>query len=318
MSAKTWWKLLKQAFKGWNEDEAFRQSAIVAYYSIFSLPGLLILLISIGGAVYGQEAVQGRLVNEISGMIGSDSATSVENMIASSYRSDSGFIMRAVGIGILVFGATTVFFQLQKSLNNIWRVEQKPNSGILRLIFDRAYSLGLILAIGFLLLISLVISAVLGTLSEWMNRQFPDYLLVLVNVLDLIITMGMATVLFALVFKVLPDVNINWRSVWSGAFFTSILFVIGKFLLSFYFGQAEPASSYGAAGSIILIMLWINYTCLILFFGAEFTQAFAQHKGYLFKPAKHARWKAQYKKIDGTDTIVEDNIHDQDSRPAEI
>ncbi|WP_221405723.1 YihY/virulence factor BrkB family protein [Roseivirga echinicomitans] len=296
MGIKTWWKLLKKAFKGWNEDEAFRQSAIVAYYSIFSLPGLLILLISIGGAVYGQEAVQGRLVNEISGMIGYDAAQSVENMIASSYRSDSGFIMRAVGIGILLFGATTVFFQLQKSLNNIWRVEQKPNSGIKRLVFDRAYSLGLILAIGFLLLISLVVSAILAAISEWMSRQFPDYLLVLVNVLDFAITLGMATILFALVFKVLPDVSVNWRSVWSGAFFTAILFIIGKFALSFYFGQAEPASSYGAAGSIVLIMLWINYTCLIMFFGAEFTQAFAEHKDYRFKPAEHARWKAQYKK----------------------
>ncbi len=298
MGIKTWWKLLKQAFKGWNEDEAFRQSAIVAYYSIFSLPGLLILLISIGGAVYGQEAVQGRLVNEISGMIGYDAAQSVENMIASSYRSDSGFIMRGVGIGILLFGATTVFFQLQKSLNNIWRVEQKPGSGIKRLVFDRAYSLGLILAIGFLLLISLVVSAVLAAISEWMSRQFPDYLLVLVNVLDFAITLGMATILFALVFKVLPDVSVNWRSVWSGAFFTAILFIIGKFILSFYFGQAEPASSYGAAGSVVLIMLWINYTCLIMFFGAEFTQAFAEHKGYRFKPAEHARWKAQYEKVD--------------------
>lgn len=288
--------LLKATSKEWMDDDPFRQSAVIAYYSIFSLPALLIILIWIAGAIFGQDAVQGQISEQIGSMLGEDTGETVETMIANAQEQKSNIIMKIVGIATLIFGATTVFFQLQKSLNFIWDVEQNPDSNIKRLLIDRASSLGLIVVIGFLLLISLVASALITSLSDWIKSNFPDYIVYVAEGINLLLSLGIATLLFAIMFKVLPDVEITWSMVWKGAFVTAVLFVIGKFLLGLYFGMASPGSTYGAAGSIILILLWVNYTCLILFFGAEFTQVYARHIGQRLSPSEVARWRPDSRK----------------------
>lgn len=290
------WILLKETFKEWNEDDPFRLSAVVAYYAIFSLPALMIIIISVAGEFLGQEAVQGEVSNQIGGMIGPDAAKSVEAMIASSYTSGNSTIATIIGIGTLLFGATGVFYQLQISLNIIWRVKVNPKEGIKKVLLDRATSLGVIIAIGFLLLISLLLTSVLSVFSNWITSVLPEYTIYLFYVLEFLLSFAIITVLFALIFKILPDVDIEWKTVWVGAAITAILFVIGKFALGIYFGKAEPGSAFGAAGSIILILLWVSYSCMILFFGAEFTKVYARKYKHNISPSSHAIRTPGYEK----------------------
>lgn len=285
--------LIKATGKEFMDEDPFRQSAVVAYYSIFSLPALLIIVIWVAGYFFGQEAIQGQISDQVSEMLGKDTGDMVETMIANAQRQESDLVMKIVGIATLLFGATTVFFQLQKSLNNIWEVEQDPDANLKKMAKDRGLSLGLIIVIGFLLLISLVASALITSLGDFIKTNFPSYMLYIIEIANILLSVGLATVLFAVIFKVLPDVNITWGMVWKGAFITAILFVIGKFLLSLYFGMASPGSTYGTAGSIILILLWVNYSCLIIFFGAEFTQVYARRRGDRIVPSENARWVAE-------------------------
>ena len=281
--------LLKATFKDWMDDEPFDLSAIVAYYSIFSLPALLIIIVTIAGIAFGQEEVQKQLSGQIGSMIGEDTAKDVQAMIASSQKQDNKGIAMIVGIATLLFGATGVFMALQKSLNRIWEVKADPKkSGIKTLIKARALSFGVILAIGFLLLISLALTTGLTALSDWVETRMPDYFLYVFYVINFLLTIVIISLLFALLFKFLPDVKIEWRSVWTGAIITAFLFAIGKFALAFYFGKAEPGSTYGAAGSVILILLWVSYSCLIMFFGAEFTQVYATRYGHSIEPNDNA------------------------------
>jgi membrane protein len=281
--------LLKETFKDWMDDEPFDLSAIVAYYSIFSLPALLIIVVTIAGMVLGQEAVQNQISGQIGGMIGGDAAKDIQTMIANSHQKSNGTIALVVGVATLLFGATGVFIALQKSLNRVWEVKQDPKkSGISALIKTRALSFGIIMAIGFLLLISLALTAGLTALSDWVAARMPEIFLYIFYVINFIVTLGIITLLFALLFRFLPDVRIEWRTVWVGAAITALLFVIGKFALALYFGKAEPGSTYGAAGSVILILLWVSYSCLILFFGAEFTQVYAKRYGHSIEPNKNA------------------------------
>lgn len=287
--------LLKETYKEWNEDDPFRQSAVIAYYTIFSLPGLLMIVVSIAGKMYGQKAVQGELSNQISSAIGPDAAQGIETMIANAQASGSGTIATIIGIATLIFGATGVFVQMQNTLNIIWEVKPTEEGGVKKLLLDRVTSFGIILAIGFLLLVSLLLTAVLSTLSGYIEENLPDFLLYVFYVVEFAVSIGIITLLFAMIYKVLPDVEIPWKAVWVGAFVTAVLFVIGKFALGIYFGNADPASAYGTAGSVILILLWTSYSSLILFFGAEFTQVYARRYGHQIVPSKHAHWNAEYR-----------------------
>jgi membrane protein len=280
--------LLKQTFQKWNQEEPFRLSAVIAYYAIFSLPALLIIVINVAGAVFGEQNVSDEVFVQINEMMGADAAENVRTMIGKASETSPSVIGNIIGIGTLLFGATGVFYQLQISLNQIWNVESNPKSSFLGFLMKRALSLGMILVIGLLLLITLVVSTALSVLSEWIKSIIPDVFFYLSFVLNFIISFGIITVLFALIFKVMPDVEIKWRTVWTGAFVTAFLFVVGKFGLSFYFGESDPASVYGAAGTIILILLWVYYSCLILFFGASFTFVYAQFKHYPVEPSKYA------------------------------
>jgi membrane protein len=280
--------LLKQTFKKWNEDKPFDLSSSVAYYAIFSLPALLMIVISIAGLVLGREAVQGKIAGDIGAMIGKDGGKDIQEMIANSYKSSNSVISSIIGIATLLLGSTAVFLQLQTALNAVWNIKASPKAGIKKLLLDRATALGVIMAIGFLLLISLVLTSALSALSNWIQNMLPDVVLYLFYVVNFIVAFGVTSLMFALMYKILPDIKIGWRSVWRGAFLTAFLFETGRFAISFYFGKSDPGSAYGAAGTVILIMLWVYYSCLILLFGAEFTVIYARKYGYPVEVSENA------------------------------
>lgn len=279
--------LLKQTYKSWDKNDPWAKSAIIAYYALFSLPSLLMITVYLAGLFFGREAVQGRIVSEIGGLIGSDSADALETMIANAALEDSSTLTVVLGVGMLLFGATGVFFQLQKALNNIWSVRSKKTT-VIDSLKRRATSFGVILAIGLLLLISLLLSAIISALSDVIATKYESVSSFIIEVFNFVLTEIFVLSLFATIFTVLPDVKIKWKTTLLGAFVTSMLFLIGKYVLGFYFNQADPGSVYGAAGSVVLILLWVYYTCLILFFGAEFTVNWALFRNIKVVPSANA------------------------------
>lgn len=286
---KNFGKLLKTSFNEWFAKDPFRQSAIIAYYSIFSIPGLLVLIIAIAGYFFGQETVNQNLITQISETIGSETALQIQEVLAKSTAEKSTTWGSILGISILLVGATGVFVELQVTLNLIWNVKVKPQNGILRLLKARLFSFGLILAIAFLLTISLVISTALVAISNYIHFESSQLMMTIYGILNFIISLLVISALFAMIFKILPDAKIQWKHVWLGSIITGILFTIGKMALAYYFGKAEPASVYGAAGSIILILLWVSYSSMILFFGAEFTAAYAKMYSGIIPPTDIAK-----------------------------
>ena len=290
---KVIWQLLKETFSEWNDSSASKDSASLAYYAIFSLPGLLIIVIWVAGIFFGDEAVKGQITTQISGIAGKDIADSLQDMIMSSVWDNKNILMKVLGILTLIFGATTLFFHMQRTLNKLWDVEAAPKKAIQKYLLDRANSLGMILIIAFLLLISLLLSSFLGLANEWITNHFGLETFIFAQFLNFIVSFAVVMVLFAMMFKVLPDVDISWRSVWMGAFVTAVLFNIGKSLLGFYFETSRPTSIFGAAGTVILLMMWVNYSCQLVFFGAEFTKVYARKMGFTIKPSRHAKWSAE-------------------------
>ncbi len=282
------WEVIKNTAIRWDEANPWRQSAIIAYYSIFSLPALLLIIIVMTGYFFGEEAVSNQLSYQIEDMIGAESAKVVETMVANAADPGSSRIAFIAGIGFLIFGATTVFYQLQLSLNRIWGVVPKPKQAFLKYLKDRLFSFGLILAIGFLMLMSLVVNSIISMLGDWLKTQWPDTISSAMHFSNYLISLFVITVMFALMFKILPDAIIRWRSVWVGAFITALLFGLGQFGLSVYFNYTDPGSVYGAAGSIILLLVWISYVAMILLFGAEFTRQWALKFGYGIRPKESA------------------------------
>lgn len=288
MSLKGIWALLKETFTEFSEDKATRLAAALSYYTIFSLAPLLVVVIAIAGLVAGQEAAQERIVGQIEGLTGSpESAKMIQNMIASARNPTSGIIATIIGVVVLLFGATGVFGQLQEALNTIWDVVKKPGGGVMKLLKDRFLSFTMILGIGFLLLVSLVIDATLSVFNEYIANLFPGANLI-VQLGNFLISFGVITLLFALIFKILPDVDISWKDVRLGAVFTALLFVIGREAISLYLGTRGISDTYGAAGSIIVLLLWVYYSAMILFFGAEFTQVYARRYGTRLVPEEGA------------------------------
>lgn len=278
----------KEAFKAWNDRDPFASSAVIAYYTVFSLPGLLVIIVNIAGYFWGREAVTNEISGQVGGMIGSETAGYIQNIIANASTSKGTVLSSILGIATLLFGATGVFVHVQEIFNKIWEVKPKPKQKFLKLLRDRLFSFGLILVIGFLLLVSLVISAALSFVGDWVSRHVSESLLFLFNIADFLFSVAIITVLFAAMYKFLPDVKIRWRDVWLGALLTTILFVIAKYLLGLYFGTSKPGSTYGAAGSVILILLWVSYSGLILLFGAEFTRVLAKRSGRYNPPVDYA------------------------------
>jgi membrane protein len=222
------------------------------------------------------------------GLVGGDTAKDVQAIVTKASASKDSTLASILGVATLLFGATGVFYQLQQILNKMWEVKPQPKQKLLKIVRDRVFSFGLILVIGFLLLVSLVISAGLSALSDWVSIYWSESLMFLFKIADIVVSTSVITLLFAAIYKFLPDAKIRWREVWIGALVTAVLFVIAKFLLGLYFGKSDPASTYGAAGSVILIMLWVSYSGLILLFGAEFTQVYAKSLGHRVEPTEGA------------------------------
>jgi len=282
------WSITKKTFIAWNAADPFRQSAVIAYYAIFSIPALLVIIITLTGFAFGREAVQGEISRQIGQAIGESTAKQVEEMIAKAGEQKNSVWATIISIVTLILGSTGVFAQLQVSLNQIWEVKVVAKKKWLKSIKDRLFSFGLILSIGFLMLLSLLLSAGLSAFSEWIKARLPDIMLLVFRFLNFILSFGITSVLFALMFRILPDARIRWKDVIIGSIVTALLFVLGKFALGVYFGKANPGSTYGAAGSVVLLMLWVSYSCMILFFGAEFTKQFAVHFGRKIEPTKDA------------------------------
>jgi membrane protein len=287
-------KIFKKALKEWNDKDPFRESAVIAYYAIFSLPGLFVLIFSLAGMFLSNEKIKQRVLDEISSSIDADSAVQVQEMVQKQQSSARGTTTwgAIVGIVTLLLGATGVFVQFQKSLNIIWDVEPDTSkSGIWRLIRVRLFSFGLIVAIAFLLMITMIISTLLSAFGDWLAKQFSEKIVFTIKILDYVISLSVMTFLFALMLKFFPDARVKWRHVWLGSFITALLFTLGKFGLSIYFAKANPASAFGAAGSIILILLWVSYSSMIVLFGAEFTHQYVIDRTGNVEPSAHARRK---------------------------
>ena len=269
-------RLFITASKDWLDDKAPRLAAALSYYTVFSLPPLLVLLVGIGGFVLGTDVVQERLMDQIGQLVGDDSALMLDQAMAEAQNTGTGAAV-LIGVGALLLGATGVFGQLQDALNTIWEASPEKAGGVWGLIRTRLLSLAAVFGTAFLLLVSLAVSAVVGGIIDTASQV--DTLEPFLIIMDLATSAGVITVLFALMFKFLPDVEIAWRDVWFGAFITAVLFVLGKFGIGLYLSMSDVGSAYGAAGSLIIILAWIYYSALILFFGAELTQAWATAQG---------------------------------------
>lgn len=280
-------KMLKATFDAWMEDNALRLSAALAYYSIFSMAPLLVIAISVAGLVLGEPAVRGQLDDQLKGYVGPQAAQSLQEMIKSASKPSDGWTGGIVGFFTLILGASGVFGQLKDALNTIWEVKVAERKGIWGFIRTRLLSFGMVLVIGFLLLTSLLLTTALAAVNGYLEVTFgiPK---VFMGALGFVVSLGVVTTLFAFIFKVLPDAEIKWRNVWIGAAVTALLFELGKLGLGFYLGRESTASSYGAAGSVVLLLLWVYYSSCILLFGAEFTQVYARETGHDIKPAAGA------------------------------
>ena len=284
-------ELLKQTFKEWNEDKAPALAAALAYYTVFSLAPLLIIVIAILSLFFSQGQAQEQLIAQLQGLFGTDVADTIRTMIEERERSGGNVLASIIGFVILIVGATGVFAQLQNALNQIWNVEPSPKAnGVWQLIRVRLLSVGMVFVIGFLLLTSLVLSAVLAALSGALGNMLPGAD-ALWQILNMILSLGVISAVFALMFKFLPDVQVAWRDVWVGGFVTALLFVVGKFLIGLYIGNSAVASSYGAAGSLVVLLLWVFYSAQIVLLGGEFTQVYARRFGEGVEPASHATFQ---------------------------
>jgi membrane protein len=289
MQRKSIWQFLKTTINEWVEAEPFQLAAALSYYTLFSLAPLLLIAIGVAGLVFGREAAQNQIVETLQGMIGQDSAKAVQEMIqASSEKPKTGMLSTIIGFVALLFGAGGVVGQLQTSLNKMWEVTPKPGQGIWGFLRQRFFSFAMVLAIGFLLLVSLVVTAVLSSFTAMLGSLLGNATFV-AHAIDILISFGFVTLLFALIYKYVPDVEIQWRDVWVGAALTSILFTIGKYLIGLYIGTSGVSSTFGAAGSLITILVWVYYSSLIFFLGAEFTRVYATQYGSGVAPAENAQ-----------------------------
>ena len=287
MSPKAAWGILKETGQKWVDDRAMSLAASLALYALLSLAPLLVLAVSVAGFAFGESAARGELTQQFRAMLGPDAGAAVESVLVHAQEPHANVIGTVIGLIVLFFGASGGFTELQDSLNAIWQVKPKPGLGVLGIIRARVFSFAMVLSVAFLLLVSFIISAGLEVVGKVMASRLPGGAAVWIGV-NLVLSAGVVTVLFALIFKVIPDARVRWRDVWYGAAFTAVLFTIGKALIGLYLGHAGVGSPYGAAGSLVVLVVWVYYSAQILFFGAEFTQAHARQDGSRIEPSDHA------------------------------
>jgi len=289
LNLKGLWLLTRDAFFQWIDDNPFQMGAALAYYTLFSIAPLLLIAIAVAGSVFGREASQDQIIGAIEDLVGFQSARAIQAIIDSAgQRPDKGFLATAAGMILLLLGAAGVVGQLQDSLNAIWRVASKTGRGIMGFAQDRLVSYSMVLGVGFLLVVSLVVSALLTAISGIVGG-FLTIDVATAHSLDLVVSFVLITLLFAVIYKYVPDVRIAWGDVWIGAATTSLLFSLGKFLIGFYLGHSTVASIYGAAGSLVTLLLWVYYSSLMFFFGAELTQVYATRYGSKVTAVENAR-----------------------------
>ena len=293
MSLSTFWQLLKETYAQWSAAKPFQLAAALAYYTLFSLAPLLLIAIAIAGLVFGRETTEHQILMTFQGLMGPQGAQAIQGLLHSASTPESGILSTVIGIVTLLIGAGGVVGQLQEALNTIWEVEAKPESGVWSLLRTRFVSFAMVLGVGFLLLVSLLISAALSAMVQVMRGALPGGE-VLWHGIEFVVSLGLITLLFALIYKVLPDVEIAWRDVGIGAAMTAVLFTVGKLLLGLYLGRKGITSPYGAAGSLVLVLLWVYYSGLIFFFGAAFTKVYAATYGAGVQPAAQAMPKEKW------------------------
>ncbi len=281
---RLFFKVLKAAGNGFIDDNAFKLSASLSYYTVFALGPILIIIISLAGFFFGKEAVQGRLYMQMNGLVGKDAAIQIQDIIRNIQESELTTAGAIVGGIVLFIGATGVFTEIQDSINYIWSVKAKPKKEWIKFLFNRLLSFSLIVGLSFVLLVSLIINTVLDLLSERLIRLLSDYTYYLFYVINTAIVLIVITFLFTVIFKVLPDAKIKWKDAIAGAIFTAVLFLLGKFLINYYIGRANLGITYGTAASIIIILVWVYYSSMILYFGAEFTKMYALQAGSGIRP----------------------------------
>lgn len=282
------WDVLKRSFKGFSEDKVTKLGGSLAYYTIFSMGPLLIVIISLCSLIFQREAIEGQVYDQLKGFLGEDTAITLQEIIKKAAVNGKGVVAVVIGAVTLLVGATTVFGEIQDSINGIWGLKPKPKKGWLKMLQNRVLSFSVIISLGFLLVVSLGINAIMDALSRQLSRAFPDITVTLFYILNQIITFIVISVIFAVIFKVLPDAKIKWRDVMLGSFVTGFLFILGKFGISFYISKSNVGTTYGAAGSLVVLLLWTYYSSLILYFGAEFTKAYALVYGTEIHPNSYA------------------------------
>jgi membrane protein len=281
---RKYWLILRQAFTEFNNDNGMKLSASLSYYTIFSLGPVLIIVIALAGIFFGREAVEGKIYYQINGLVGNQAALQIQEIIKNTQESQLGTSGAVIGIVILVIGATGVFAEIQDSINYIWSIRAKPKRGIVKLILNRVISFSLIISFGFILMVSLAIHAVVDLLYEKLAHYFEDVLLVIFQGLNYLILFAVISVLFSIIFRILPDATIRWKDAYVGAAFTAMLFMVGKFLIGFYLGRSNISETFGAAASIVILLVWVYYSSIILYFGAEFTKVYTMNLGKGIKP----------------------------------
>jgi membrane protein len=280
--------VFKHAAIAWYNDNVPRMGASLSYYTLFSLAPILVISIAVAGLAFGEQAVRGQVVGQIQGLVGRAGAEAVQAMLEGARKHSSSVLATVVGAATFFLGATGVFLELQTALNAIWRVEAKPSAGIRGVLLPRLISFGLVMGVGFLLLVSLLVSAALAAVTQIMGDTHPT-LTTAWGAVNALLTLAVMTLLFGMIYKVLPDIELEWRHVWVGALVTAGLFSIGKFAIGLYLGTSSIASSYGAAGSVVVLLVWVYYTSQIVLLGAEFTRAWVEHFGKRPPPMEHAK-----------------------------
>ncbi|MFV8332515.1 YihY/virulence factor BrkB family protein [Flavobacterium sp. GSP14] len=286
--ALTTWTLLKRTYHEFDDDNAIKLSASLSYYTIFSLPPLLIIILSIFSFFFGREAVTGRFFGQINGMVGNQAAIQIQETIKNIELSDSNTFAAIFGGIMLLIGASGVFAEIQSSINFIWGLKAKPNKGIMKFIKNRLMSFSMIASVGFLLMVSLIVNTVMDVINTRLLVYFPNTTVYIFYIFNIIILFLTTTILFAIIFKTLPDGDIDWKDALIGSGFTSFFFMIGKFGIGFYLGSSTVATVYGAAGSVVIILIWVYYSAIILYFGAEFTKVYANAHGNKIIPNGYA------------------------------
>ncbi len=300
------WGLLKETFNGFTEDKLPRLAGSLAYFTVFSMGPLLVVIISFCSVFFKREAIEGKVYGILQNFLGNDTALQLQEIIKNASVGDKGTIAAIIGIITLLIGATTVFAEIQDSINSIWGIKPRPKHGLVKIIINRLLSFSVVVGLAFILLVSLVVTGIIESINGRLKEHFPDVTIYVFYAVNLLLTVGASMLIFAVIFKVLPDAKIKWKDVGTGALVTALLFLGGKFLISLYISGTNIGSTYGTAGSLVIILAWIYYSSLILYIGAEFTKAYTVKYGSAIYPNSYAVTTKEVE-IETNETTVQEN-----------